>query len=37
MSEGLAVEIPAEWLKKLTEKYLTEEEKREIEAIGGLD
>ncbi len=37
MSEGVAVEIPAEWLKKLTEKYLTEEEKKEIEALGGLD
>jgi uncharacterized protein with von Willebrand factor type A (vWA) domain len=30
-------EIPAEWLKKLAEKYLTEEEKKEIEALGGLD
>ena len=30
-------EIPAEWLRKLTEKYLTEEEKKEIEAMGGLD
>src|ERR1700730_6978326 len=29
--------IPAEWLKKLTEKYLTEEEKKQIEAMGGLD
>jgi uncharacterized protein len=37
MSEGLAAEIPAEWLKKLTEKYLTEEEKQQIEALGGLD
>jgi len=27
-------EIPEEWLKKLAEKYLTEEEKRQIEAIG---
>lgn len=27
-------EIPAEWLKKLTEKYLTEEEKKEIAALG---
>ena len=26
-----------EWLKKLAEKYLTEEEKKEIEALGGLD
>ncbi len=37
MSEALSAEVPAEWLKKLAEKYLTEEEKREIEAIGGLD
>jgi uncharacterized protein len=36
MSEA-AVEIPAEWLKKLTEKHLTEAEKKEIEALGGLD
>jgi uncharacterized protein len=35
--EGLAVEIPSEWLKKLVEKYLTEEEKKQIEAMGGLD
>src|ERR1700736_3963144 len=33
----LAAEIPIEWLKKLAEKYLTEEEKRQIEAMGGLD
>ena len=37
MSETLTPEIPAAWLKKLAEKYLTEEEKRAIEAIGGLD
>jgi uncharacterized protein with von Willebrand factor type A (vWA) domain len=36
MSE-VAVEIPAEWLKKLAEKYLTDEEKAQIEAMGGLD
>jgi uncharacterized protein with von Willebrand factor type A (vWA) domain len=35
--EALAAEIPSEWLKKLTEKYLTEEEKKQIEAMGGLD
>src|SRR5690242_3659162 len=35
--QALAAEIPAEWLKKLTEKYLTEEEKKQIEAAGGLD
>src|SRR5438132_13594600 len=34
MSEALAADIPAEWLKKLAEKYLTEEEKRQIEAMG---
>jgi len=27
-------EIPAEWLKKLAEKYLTDEEKKEIAAMG---
>jgi uncharacterized protein len=37
MSETLTAEIPAAWLKKLAEKYLTEEERRQIEAIGGLD
>src|SRR5256885_7510565 len=37
LTDPLLVEIPAEWLKKLAEKYLTEEEKRLIEAMGGLD
>jgi uncharacterized protein len=37
VEEALNAEIPAEWLKKLTEKYLTEEEKKQIEALGGLD
>jgi uncharacterized protein with von Willebrand factor type A (vWA) domain len=37
VEQALAAEIPAEWLKKLTEKYLTEEEKKQIEALGGLD
>jgi uncharacterized protein len=36
-SEALEVEIPKEWLAKLAEKYLTDEEKRQIEAMGGLD
>jgi hypothetical protein len=36
-AEALAAEIPTEWLKKLAEKYLTEEEKTQIEAMGGLD
>ena len=30
-------EIPAEWLKLLTEKFLTDEEKAEIEALGGFE
>src|SRR5689334_9618381 len=34
---ALSAEIPAEWLKKLTEKFLSEEEKKQIEALGGLD
>src|SRR5438067_8396282 len=35
--DALAAELPVEWLKKLAEKYLSEEEKRQIEATGGLD
>ena len=31
------VEIPEEWLRKLAEKTLTDEEKAEIEALGGWD
>ncbi|WP_114009388.1 vWA domain-containing protein [Cohaesibacter intestini] len=30
-------EIPEDWLKKLAEKFLTDEEKAEIEALGGFD
>ncbi|MGV6801254.1 MAG: vWA domain-containing protein [bacterium] len=30
-------DIPEDWLRALTEKYLSEEEKREIEALGGWD
>src|SRR6201994_662119 len=37
MEDALAAEIPAEWLKKLADKYLTEEEKKQIEGMGGLD
>src|ERR1700726_3091608 len=37
IEDALTAEIPIEWLKKLTEKYLTEEEKRQIEAMGGLE
>ena len=37
MEEALAAEIPAEWLKGLVEKYLSDEEKQLIEAMGGLE
>jgi len=33
----LKADIPEEWLKKLAEKYLSEEEKKQIEALGGLE
>lgn len=36
-AEAITAEIPADWLKKLAEKYLTDEEKAQIEALGGLD
>ncbi|WP_417673628.1 vWA domain-containing protein [Pseudodonghicola sp.] len=32
-----AVDLPADWLTKMAEKYLSEEEKAEIEALGGFD
>ena len=32
-----AVDIPADWLQKLAEKHLSEEEKAEIEAMGGFE
>jgi uncharacterized protein with von Willebrand factor type A (vWA) domain len=34
-SDALAAAIPEDWLRALTEKYLTEEEKAEIESLGG--
>ena len=34
MTDALTAEIPAEWLKKLAERFLTEEEKKQIEALG---
>jgi uncharacterized protein with von Willebrand factor type A (vWA) domain len=37
MSEALNADIPEEWLRKLTEKHLTEEEKALVEAMGGWD
>jgi len=30
-------DIPAEWLKRLTDSFLTEEEKKQIEAMGGFE
>jgi len=33
--EGATAEIPEEWLRKLAEKLLTDEEKAQIEAMGG--
>ncbi len=32
-----AVEIPADWLRKMAERPLSDEEKREIEALGGFE
>ncbi len=32
-----AVDIPEDWLRKMAEKHLSEEEKAEIEALGGFD
>jgi uncharacterized protein with von Willebrand factor type A (vWA) domain len=37
IEEGITAEIPEEWLRLLTDRYFTEEEKREIEALGGWD
>lgn len=33
----LLADIPEEWLRKLTEKYLTDEEKTLVQALGGLE
>ena len=32
-----ALDLPEEWLRKMAEKHLSEEEKSEIEALGGFD
>src|SRR5215475_11462491 len=37
LDDLVEADIPSEWLKKLAEKYLTDEEKKQIEAMGGLD
>ena len=36
-SDAITADVPAEWLKLLNEKYLTDEEKAQIEALGGFD
>lgn len=35
--EEITADIPEDWLRLLTEKYLTDEEKAQIEALGGFD
>jgi uncharacterized protein with von Willebrand factor type A (vWA) domain len=36
--EGIGIsDIPAEWLKKISDSFLTDEEKAQIEAMGGFD
>ena len=35
--EAIDAEIPEEWLKKLAEKFLTDEEKAKVESLGGWD
>jgi len=37
MSEVQTTEIPEEWLRRLAEKHLTDEEKAQIEALGGFE
>ena len=32
-----ALDLPEDWLRKMAEKHLSEEEKKEIEALGGFD
>lgn len=35
VSDEQAIDLPEEWLRALTEKFLTEEEKAQIESLGG--
>ena len=35
--DGVVPQIPEEWLRRMAEKYLTEEEKQLIESMGGWD
>ncbi|MBD9374739.1 VWA domain-containing protein [Rhizobium sp. ARZ01] len=36
-SEGVDIKVPTEWLQKLAEKFLSAEEKRLVESLGGFD
>jgi uncharacterized protein with von Willebrand factor type A (vWA) domain len=33
--DAIVTEIPAEWLRKLAERWLSDEEKKQVEALGG--
>jgi uncharacterized protein with von Willebrand factor type A (vWA) domain len=35
--EEPSVDVPEDWLRLLNEKFLTDEEKAQIEALGGFD
>ena len=37
MPDGEAVELPEEWLRAMSQLYLSEEEKQKIEALGGFE
>jgi uncharacterized protein with von Willebrand factor type A (vWA) domain len=37
MGDDVTADIPAEWLRKISEKFLTDDEKAQIEAMGGFD
>ncbi|WP_417844629.1 vWA domain-containing protein [Thalassospira sp.] len=37
VGDEISAEIPEEWLRKLAEKYLSEEEKAQIQSLGGWD
>ena len=37
VEESLLADIPEEWLRKLAERFLTEEEKAQIQALGGFE
>lgn len=37
MEDAIEADIPEEWLRKLTERFMTDEEKAQIEALGGWD